>query len=69
LGTYQSGVGPDWPAYSKIMALADRERARFPHLTKEAAIERVYRSNPELAAAERREAYDSMTVVSVRSLV
>jgi hypothetical protein len=42
-------------AYDKLTAVADRERARFPFLTKKLAFSRVYENNPKLAAAERRE--------------
>jgi hypothetical protein len=47
-------------AYDKLTAVADRERARFPFLTKELAFSRVYENNPKLAAAERRESSAAM---------
>jgi hypothetical protein len=47
-------------AYDKLTAVADRERARFPFLTKELAFSRVYENNPKLAVAERRESSAAM---------
>ena len=41
------------------------ERRRFPRLTEAQAFERAFIANPELAAAERREAYALMQAAGV----